>query len=80
MHHKDPTEIKTISDRAGPGASVVHPRGELHEYANGPPAPLLFRVAATGTKMSRAHQRMPSNPDWTPAAPGHRVFRPNPGR
>src|SRR5204863_1260936 len=27
-----------------PGSFVVHPRGELHEYANGPERTLLFRV------------------------------------
>jgi quercetin dioxygenase-like cupin family protein len=27
-----------------PGAFVVHPPGELHEYANGPARTLLFRV------------------------------------
>jgi quercetin dioxygenase-like cupin family protein len=27
-----------------PGAFVVHPPGELHEYANGPQRTLLFRV------------------------------------
>jgi quercetin dioxygenase-like cupin family protein len=27
-----------------PGAFVVHPRGELHEYENGPARTLLFRV------------------------------------
>ena len=27
-----------------PGSFVVHPRGELHEYINGPQRTLLFRV------------------------------------
>ena len=27
-----------------PGCFVVHPRGELHEYVNGPERSLLFRV------------------------------------
>jgi quercetin dioxygenase-like cupin family protein len=27
-----------------PGAFVVHPRGELHEYENGPQRTVLFRV------------------------------------
>ena len=27
-----------------PGAFVVHPRGEYHEYTNGPERTLLFRV------------------------------------
>ena len=28
----------------GPGTFVVHPRGELHEYTNGPERTLLFRL------------------------------------
>jgi len=27
-----------------PGAFVVHPRGELHQYTNGPDRTLLFRI------------------------------------
>src|SRR5271166_1844312 len=34
-----------------PGGFVVHPRGELHEYANGAGRTLLFRVRY-GTNMS----------------------------
>jgi quercetin dioxygenase-like cupin family protein len=35
-----PTETVDIV----PGSFVVHPRGELHEYENGPERTLLFRV------------------------------------
>jgi hypothetical protein len=49
----------------GPGAFVVHPRGELHEYANGPQRTLLFRVLY-GEEMSGRTQEWPSNPDWIP--------------
>src|SRR5271154_6309627 len=34
----------TATIEIGPGAFVVHPRGELHEYINGPQRTLLFRV------------------------------------
>ena len=46
-----------------PGAFVVHPPGELHEYANGPERTLLFRVRYGRDKSSR-HFSWPSNPDW----------------
>jgi hypothetical protein len=46
-----------------PGAFVVHPPGELHEYRNGPTRTLLFRVRY-GTDMSSRHFGWPSNPDW----------------
>lgn len=37
---RTPTETIEVK----PGAFVVHPRGELHEYENGPARTLLFRV------------------------------------
>jgi len=37
-----------------PGSFVVHPPGELHEYANGPQRTLLFRVRY-GTDMLARH-------------------------
>jgi len=49
----------------GPGSFVVHPRGELHEYANGPHRTLLFRVRY-GEEMAGRTKEWPSNPDWTP--------------
>jgi quercetin dioxygenase-like cupin family protein len=36
------TPEKTVD--VTPGSFVVHPAGELHEYANGPERTLLFRV------------------------------------
>ena len=48
-----------------PGAFVVHPRGELHEYENGPKRTLLFRVRY-GDDMSTLTKSWPSNPKWTP--------------
>jgi quercetin dioxygenase-like cupin family protein len=50
-----------------PGAFVVHPRGELHEYVNGPQRTLLFRVRY-GEEMSGRTKEWPSNPDWKPRA------------
>jgi quercetin dioxygenase-like cupin family protein len=58
---RTPTETVEI----GPGTFVVHPRGELHEYANGPQRTLLFRVRY-GDEMSGRTKEWPSNPDWTP--------------
>ena len=37
-----PTE--TVITEVAPGVFVVHPPGEVHEYANGPQRTLLFRV------------------------------------
>src|ERR1700677_378619 len=47
------TEVK-------PGAFVVHPRGELHEYVNGPQRTLLFRVRY-GDDMSTRTKDWPTN-------------------
>jgi len=46
-----------------PGAFVVHPRGELHEYVNGPARTLLFRVRY-GDDMSTRTKAWPSNKAW----------------
>ncbi len=41
-----------------PGSFVVHPRGEFHEYENGPERTLLFRVRYGGDrKSSHRHWR-----------------------
>ena len=47
----------------GPGMFVVHPRGELHEYINGPQRTLLFRIRYGG-EMSGRTKEWPSNPNW----------------
>ncbi|HEX9465278.1 MAG TPA: cupin domain-containing protein [Alphaproteobacteria bacterium] len=47
-----------------PGSFVVHPRGELHEYANGPQRTLLFRVRY-GDDMSTRTQEWRGNAEWT---------------
>jgi mannose-6-phosphate isomerase-like protein (cupin superfamily) len=46
-----------------PGAFVVHPPGELHEYANGPQRSLLFRVRY-GPDMRGETIEWRGNPDW----------------
>ena len=43
-----------------PGSFVVHPRGELHEYVNGPTRTLLFRVRY-GEDMSTRGKSWPTN-------------------
>ncbi len=48
-----------------PGSFVVHPRGELHEYVNGPQRTQLFRVRY-GDDMSTRTKDWPSNPDFQP--------------
>ena len=46
-----------------PGSFVVHPRGELHEYVNGPARTLLFRVRY-GTDMVSRTRSWDGNPEW----------------
>ena len=48
-----------------PGSFVVHPPGELHEYANGPQRTLLFRVRY-GRDMAGRTKEWESNPAWQP--------------
>ena len=49
-----------------PGSFVVHPRGEFHEYENGPERTMLFRVRfGAGMKSSRRHWR--GHPDHKPS-------------
>jgi quercetin dioxygenase-like cupin family protein len=47
------------------GSFVVHPRGELHEYTNGPERTLLFRVRY-GDSFATRTKDWPTNPNWTP--------------
>jgi len=59
-----------------PGTFVIHPRGELHEYANGPVRTLLFRVRY-GREMSGRTKEWPSNPNWTARPEDLEYFRQN---
>ena len=46
-----------------PGSFVVHPKGEVHEYANGPERTLLFRVRY-GSDMLARHLDWRGKPGW----------------
>ena len=48
-----------------PGSFVVHPRGELHEYENGPKRSLLFRVRY-GDDFSWLTKEFRGQPTWKP--------------
>ncbi|MCZ6838535.1 MAG: cupin domain-containing protein [Alphaproteobacteria bacterium] len=73
--HPDATEIYfcylgggTMTTPGGtievkPGAFIVHPPGEVHEYANGPERTLLFRVRY-GADMAARMVDWPSNTEW----------------
>ena len=65
------------SIEVAPGAFVVHPPGELHEYLNGPARTLLFRVRY-GADMSSRHFGWPSNPAWTQKPRDADYFRAHP--
>jgi len=87
--HPDATEIYFCFSGGGemrtptrtvaivPGAFVVHPPGELHEYRNGPTRTLLFRVRY-GSDMSSRHFDWPSNPDWRQKPSDAEYFRQHP--
>src|SRR5271166_4741016 len=50
-----------------PGGFIVHPPGEVHEYANGPTRTLLFRVRY-GADMATRHLEWRGNPQWKQSA------------
>lgn len=60
-----------------PGSFVVHPKGELHEYTNGPQRTLLFRVRY-GDDMTTRHMENRQHEDWTQKAEDAAFFRANP--
>ena len=60
-----------------PGSFVVHPRGELHEYINGPQRTLLFRVRY-GDDMSTRSKDWPSNQGFYPKPEDVAYFRAHP--
>jgi hypothetical protein len=60
-----------------PGTFVVHPRGELHEYANGSERNVLFRVRYGGA-MSGRTKGWPGNPNWRARPEDLEYFRRNP--
>ena len=57
-----------------PGSFVVHPAGELHEYANGPQRTLLFRIRY-GRDMVARHIDWRGKPGWTQRPEDAAYFR-----
>jgi len=60
-----------------PGAFVVHPPGEVHEYANGPARTLLFRVRY-GADMSARHFEWRGRDGWTQSVEDAEYYRARP--
>ena len=89
--HPDATEIYFCFEGGGimrtadqtievkPGAFVVHPPGEVHEYENGPQRTLLFRVRY-GTDMASRMVGWPSNPEWQQRPEDIEYFKQNPAQ
>lgn len=87
--HPDATEIYFCLDGGGtmqtpertidivPGAFVVHPAGELHEYVNGPKRTLLFRVRY-GKEMRTRNIANRQHADWQQSPADAEFFRSNP--
>jgi quercetin dioxygenase-like cupin family protein len=87
--HPDATEIYFCFQGGGkmrtpqrvidvvPGAFVVHPAGELHEYENGPQRTLLFRVRY-GADMRSRHVANRQHADWRQRPDDAEYFRNNP--
>jgi quercetin dioxygenase-like cupin family protein len=62
-----------------PGAFVVHPPGEVHEYENGPARTVLFRVRY-GKDMRAHHCDWRGNPNWKQSAEDAAYYRAHPLR
>ena len=87
--HPDATEIYFCFSGGGtmrtpketiavtPGAFVVHPPGEVHEYANGPARTMLFRVRY-GTDMRSHHSEWRGNARWTQSPEDADYYRRHP--
>ena len=60
-----------------PGAFVVHPPGEVHEYANGPQRTLLFRVRY-GSDMAARHLDWRGRQGWKQSAQDAEYYRHHP--
>jgi quercetin dioxygenase-like cupin family protein len=60
-----------------PGSFVVHPPGELHEYANGPARTLLFRVRYGEDMLSR-HIDWRGKADWKQSPEDAAYFKQHP--
>ncbi len=87
--HPDATEIYFCFEGGGrmrtpdravevvPGSFVVHPPGEVHEYANGPQRTLLFRVRYGGS-MAAHFAQWHGNAEWKQSAADAAYFREHP--
>jgi quercetin dioxygenase-like cupin family protein len=87
--HPDATEIYFCFEGGGTmrtpattvavvaGAFVVHPPGEVHEYANGPQRTLLFRVRY-GTDMASRHVDWRGRAGWTQSVEDADYYRRHP--
>ena len=62
-----------------PGSFVVHPPGELHEYANGAHRTVLFRVRY-GSDMRAHFHDWRGNTAWRQSAEDGAYFRDHPAR
>jgi quercetin dioxygenase-like cupin family protein len=60
-----------------PGAFVVHPPGEVHEYVNGPQRTLLFRVRY-GADMAARHNDWRGRQGWKQTAEDADYYRRHP--
>ena len=60
-----------------PGSFVVHPRGEVHEYVNGPQRTLLFRVRY-GEQMRTRFVARRQHSDWQQSPEDAEYFRMHP--
>jgi quercetin dioxygenase-like cupin family protein len=60
-----------------PGAFIVHPPGEVHEYSNGPQRTLLFRVRY-GTDMAARHLDWRGHAGFTQSAQDAEYYRLHP--
>jgi quercetin dioxygenase-like cupin family protein len=69
-------QMRTPSEQTAvdPGGFVVHPPGELHEFANGPERTLLFRVRYGDDTASRVADRR-GRPGWVPVPEDVEYFR-----
>jgi quercetin dioxygenase-like cupin family protein len=89
--HPDATEIYFCFSGGGtmrtstetvpvtPGAFVVHPAGEVHEYENGPERTLLFRVRYGGDVAAR-HYDWRGKAGWRQSAEDAAYYRQHPVR
>ena len=60
-----------------PGSFIVHPPGEVHEYANGAQRTLLFRVRY-GADMRAHHVDWRGNANWKQSAEDAAYYRRHP--